>query len=500
MAEWIDRAVGEMSKMRDSFRGRFGWGTTTGTLGGGYKLDSSRVDYELAKALYYNTQDEYKLGAGFAKIIINNAVSFMGVPSFKSGDKEAHAVLEKFFLSNQSNMQKTTRNGLRDGDCFVWITREDVKDMTLYPEEKTRLIYNVLPPGQVKEIKRDPLTGDVEEYVLVSIHEWEDDRKNKKKGTITQRIRRREKIIEVEGDRPPDVEVGAHPTPWDFIPIIHFKNEGDEGVFGQSDLEAVEPYLKAYHDVLLHAMKGSKMHSTPRLKLSLKDVRSFLLNNFGVTDPKQFAKDGGEINLDGHELIMLTDGETAEFIEARSTTGDGKALLKLLFYCIVDASETPEFVFGVHTPSSLSSVKEQMPILIRSIERKREHFVDSWQRLARIVLAMTAHSENKHFETFATDVKWANIDARTGEEISAELLNIVNALVAAVSNNLASDEAAVNYLARHINTMNEWEVDEGESEQDRITKSRLNRLRMPDTEDLEEQLKIINRQLGKGDG
>lgn len=499
MAKWLDRAVGEMSKMRDSFRGRFGWGTTAGTLGGGYKLDSSRVDYELAKALYYNTQDDYKLGAGFAKVIINNAVSFMGVPSFKSGDKEAHVVLEKFTSTNQSNMQKTTRNALRDGDCFVWVTREDMKDMTLYPEEKTRLIYNVIPPGQVKDIKRDPLTGDVEEYVLVSAHEWKDERGNRKKGTVTQRIRRSEKIVEVEGDMPPGVEVGSHPTPWDFIPIIHFKNEGDEGVFGQSDLEPVEPYLKAYHDILLHAMKGSKMHSTPRLKLMLKDVSSFLKNNFGIIDPKKFAKDGGVIDLDGHEILMLTDGETAEFIEANSTTGDAKALLKLLFFCIVDASETPEFVFGVHTPSSLSSVKEQMPILVRSIERKREHFAESWQRLARIVLAMTAQSENEHFETFATEVKWDNIDARTSEEISAELLNVVNALVAALGKDLISDEAAVNYLSRFISTMNEWETEEGESEQERITKSRINRLRMPDTESLEEQLKAINRQLGKDD-
>lgn len=495
MAKWLDKAIGEMSKMRDNFLGRIG--ITTGSIGAGYKLDSSRVDYEMAKHLYYNTQDDYKLGAGFAKVVINNAVSFMGVPEFKSQDKEAHEVLETFFEKNQSNMQTTTRNSLRDGDCFVWITREETRDLQLYPEDKTRLIYNVIPPEQVKEIKRDPLTNEVIEYVLVSAHEWEDERGDVKKATITQRIRHGEKEVEVEGDSPPDIEVGIIPTPWDFIPIIHFKNEGDEGEFGKSDLEPIEPYMKAYHDILLHAMKGSKMHSTPRLKLKLKDVRGFLLNNFGVTDPAKFAKQGGTIDLDGHELLLLSEDEEAEFIEAKSATGDAKALLKLIFYCIVDASETPEFVFGVHTPSSLSSVKEQMPILIRSIERKREHFVDSWQRLARIVLAMTASSDNKHFETYATEIQWVNIDARTSEEVSQELLNVVNALVAALGKDLISDEAAVNYLAKHIDTMNTWEVEEGESEQDRIMESRLNRLRMPDTENLEEELKRIKAELGK---
>lgn len=501
MAKWYNKAVGEISKLRSRMLLPFGWGSlTTGTLGAGYKLDSSKVDYELTKQLYYNTHDDYKLGAGFAKSVINNTVSFMGVPAYKSTDKEAQEVLDGFFESNISNMQRTTRDSLRDGDCYVWITREEQQDVSLYPEQKVRLVYNFIPPGQVKDIVRHPLTGVVQEYVLVSSHDWEDERGNKKKATITQRIRRGEREIEIDGDNPPDVTPGIEPTPWDFIPIVHFKNEGDEGVYGQSDLEPIEPFLKAYHDVMLHAMKGSKMHSTPRLKLKLKDVAKFLRNNFGVTDPAKFAKDGGTIDLDGHELLMMGDEENAEFIEARSATGDAKELLKLLFYCIVDTSETPEFVFGVHTPSSLSSVKEQMPILIRSIERKREHFADNWQRLARIVLAMTSQSENKSFETYATELQWVNIDPRTSKEISEELLNVVNALVAALGNNIISEKSAINYLAKLIDTMNEYEAEEGESEKDRIQQTRINRMRMPDSDNLQGQLDEINKLLDRKAG
>ncbi|WP_060210323.1 phage portal protein [Sporosarcina koreensis] len=501
MAKWYNKAVGEISKLRSRLLLPFGWGSmTTGTLGAGYKLDSSKVDYELSKALYYNTHDDYKLGAGFAKSVINNTVSFMGVPSYKSTDKEAQEVLDGFFESNISNMQRTTRDSLRDGDCYVWITREEQQDVSLYPEQKVRLVYNFIPPGQVKDIVRHPLTGVVQEYVLVSSHDWEDELGNKKKATITQRIRRGEREIEIDGDTPPDVEPGIEPTPWDFIPIVHFKNEGDEGVYGQSDLEPIEPFLKAYHDVMLHAMKGSKMHSTPRLKLKLKDVTRFLRNNFGVNDPAEFAKKGGTLNLDGHEILMFGDEEDAEFIEAKSATGDAKELLKLLFYCIVDTSETPEFVFGVHTPSSLSSVKEQMPILIRSIERKREHFADNWQRLARIVLAMTSQSENKSFETFATELQWVNIDPRTSKEISEELLNVVNALVTALGNNIISEKSAINYLAGLIDTMNEYEAEEGESEKDRIQQTRINRLRMPDSVDLQSQLDEINKLMDRKAG
>ncbi|MGE7672969.1 phage portal protein [Lysinibacillus sp. NPDC094403] len=494
MAKWWNKAVGEMSKLRDNIMGRFG--ISTGSVGSGYKLDSSRVDYEMAKKLYYNTHDDYKLGAGFAKSVINNTVSFMGIPEFKIVDKEAREILDTFFKNNISNMQRTIRDSLRDGDCFVWFTREEEEDAALYPEQTTRLVYNIIPPGQVKDILRHPLTGAIYEYKLVSAHEWEDERGDKKKATITQRIRKGERIIEVDGDNPPGVKSETIPLPWDFIPIIHFKNEGDEGLFGQSDIEPIEPFLKAYHDVMLHAMQGSKMHSTPRLKLKIKEVTTFLKNNFGITDPVKFAKDGGTIQLDGHEMLLLAPEDEAEFIEVKSAIGDAKELLKFLFYCIVDTSETPEFVFGVHTPSSLSSVKEQMPILIRSIERKREHFADSWKRLARIVLAMTAQSENIAFETFATELKWTNIDPRTSKEISEELLNVVNALKAALEANVISDESAVNFLSKFIDTMYKYEEEEGAGERERILKSLIAKTKMPDSAELEKELLEIIKQIG----
>lgn len=497
MAKWSQKVSGEISKLRSRLPLPFGWGggLTTGTLGGSYKLDSSKVDYELTKQLYYNTHDEYKLGAGFAKSVINNTVSFMGVPNFKTADKDAQEVINKFFENNISNMQRTQRDSLRDGDCYVWITREDEKDAQLYPEESKRLVYNIIPPGQVKDIKRDPMTGLVEAYVLEAEHEWEDEKGNPKRATVTQYIRRGEREVEVDGDAPPDIEPGITSTTWDFIPIVHFKNEGDDSLYGQSDLEPIEPFLKAYHDVMLHAMQGSKMHSTPRLKIKVKNVEAFLKNNFGVTNPADFYKKGGTIDLDGKELMILTDEEDASFIEATSTTGDAKELLKLLFYCIVDTSETPEFVFGVHTPSSLSSVKEQMPILIRAIERKREHFADSWKRLVRIILAMTSSADNASFESYASEIKWVNIDPRTSKEISEELLNTVNALILGVKNNLAGEKSAINYLARQIDTMNNYEEEDGESEMDRIKETRINRMRMPDSDDLVGQLATIKKQL-----
>ena len=74
------------------------------------------------------------------------------------------------------------------------------------------------------------------------------------------------------------------------------------------------------------------------------------------------SQKGGTIQLEGKELLIVAPEEDAEYIEVRSSTGDAQILLKLLFYCIVDVSETPEFALGL-THRSQASVKEQMPVL-----------------------------------------------------------------------------------------------------------------------------------------
>jgi hypothetical protein len=495
---WLKKAAGEISKLRQNIFSSLGWRIIGGSYGTSYRLDSSRVDYAMARKLYKNTDEDYKLGAGFAKPVINTTVGFMGVPRFRSEDEDAQFALDGFFGDNVSRMQQVHRDALRDGDCFVWITREEEEDAELYPEGGTRLVFNIIPPEQVSKINRNPVTGKAREYILKSEHTWEDENGGKKKATIVQRISRERRVVLIEGDIPPDLEPGEEVNPWDFLPIVHFKNEGDATEeFGTSDLEAIEPFMKAYHDVMLHAIQGSKMHSTPRLKLKLQDVAGFLKNNFGVDDPAKFARNGGTIDLDGHELLIFQDEEDASFIEVNSAIGSASDLLKFLFYCIIDTSETPEFAFGVHTPSSLSSVQEQMPILIKRVARKREHFAEAWQHLARIVLAMTAKAEGRRFSTHATTISWDKIDPRDGKDIAQELHLVTQALSIALIGGFISLDAASEFLAQYVDTMNDYVSDNPEvpGERERIMKTKLMNMRLEDGQFLDAQKREIDKEL-----
>lgn len=478
------RPIGEMMRLS---------GGTTGT----YKLDSSRVDYELARNLYQNKDDRYKLGAAFIRPIINSTVGFMGVPHFTSEDENAQATLDDFILDNTSKMLKTHNNALKLGDCYVWLTREE-RVNPLYPDKKIRIIYNLIPPEEVKDIILDPTTREPLAYILESEQEWIELDGTKRKAKIKQAITSESRVVEVQGDIPEGLEPGEYPNTWGFVPIVHFKNEPDETLkYGQSDTEPIEPLVKAYHDVMLHALKGSKMHSTPKLKLKLKDVNEFLRNNFGITDPVKWAKNGGTINLEGHEVLFFTQDEDASFVEVSSATGDAQILLKLLFYCIVDISETPEFIFGVHTPSALASVKEQMPIMVNKIKRKREQFTEQWQTLARMVLVMSAKSVGINFTSYGVTLGWDEVNPRDDKELAETLDKVSSALDNALTGNFISEESAVNFLAQYISTMNEYISDDPEivGEREKIIKTKMLRYRLDDAEGLESEKEEIDKSL-----
>lgn len=488
------QAIGEISKLRSTiYQAIYG-----GRLGTPYALRSSRVDYELARQLYHNTADNYKLGAAFARPIINTPVGFMGVPRFRSLDPAAQDVLDTYFSRWVSRMQRTHRNAIRDGDCFVMLSRLEEDEKVLYPGRTTRLEYTILPPEQVK-IDVDPVTFQPNKYIIRGQFTWTSPVTGETRSYIGTTVITKEIFsYRYEGDVPEGLSNEDRPNPWGFIPIVHFKNEPEDNeLYGHSDLEPVEPFFKAYHDVMLHAMQGSKMHSTPRLKLKLKDVAQFLTNNFGLDIEKVKRGEKATISLEGHELLLFTEGEDAEFIEVQSATGSAEVLLKFLFYCIVDVSETPEFAFGTHTPSSHASVKEQMPVLVRRVARKREQFTEQWQLLARMVLAMTAQAEGKRYGTYETTVLWDEINPRDEREVAEVLERVTNALNTALQGGFISLDAATQFLAKYVETMNDWMSDDPEipGERERIVKTRLLLARLEEGQLLEAEAELLRGQV-----
>lgn len=435
-----------------------------------YRLDSSRVDYGLARELYRNIADDYKLGAAFARPVINSTAAFMGLPTFTGADTEALAAFGKYLARWRSRLFRINRNVLRDGDVFARLSYQTGR------LGAGKLFELQLIPPQWVTPTVDPLTGEYTSLQIVWPMQTETEKGGSKYFDLVETITP-EQIERRYDDRAPSsyrAQAGVEINTWGLIPVVHFKNEPeDDLIYGTSDLEPIEPFMKAYHDVMLFAIQGSKMFSQPKVSFSLKDIKSFIQNNF---TPQEI--DQKKLSFMGKELFFLQEGDEIQFVTADQGLEGTTLLLEFLFYCIVQVSETPEFSFGTAVASSKASVSEQMVPLIKKIERKRGQLADMWVELAQLFFAMQAKVDGlKQPALLEVDLEWPEVDPRDEHDVAATITTLIQGLVEAMQNGLMSQPAAVEFLAGYIPTMLAWEGDEGGTgEQQRIINT-LNLLR-----------------------
>lgn len=463
--------TGEISVLRDYRAGSWGYQFTRP-----YTLDSSRMDYVLARELYRNINDKYKLGAAFARPVVNTAAGFMGAPAFTHADTEADHVLEQVMQRWIGKVLRTNRNTLRDGDVFARITRVPGRF-----DQKQAFDLTLVPPEWVTPIA-DPLTGAWQRLIIRHPVILTDDTGRKTGNySIIETLTARERIIEADARAPAELrqQNRTEQNPWGFIPVVHFKNEAEENqLFGCSEIEPIEPFMKAYHDTLLFAVQGSKLFSRPKTKFALKDVQKFLSDNF---DPAEIQS--GKLKFADKELFLMQEGDDISFITADSGLTGITALLKFIFMNIVDVSETPEFAFGTAVASSKASVSEQMVPLARKIRRKRGQFEEFYGELAGMFLAMWGKVENRRLQTFDVDVSWDELSPRNDQEVATTIKTLVEGLVTAVESNLLSVDAAAEFLREFVPTMLPFaDPDAADDERRRVAKTMIWRKRLEDGE------------------
>lgn len=468
----LGRVAGEISALRGPY-----WVEPI-TLSS-YALDSTRVNYVLARQLYNNTNEKYKLGAGFAKPIINTTVGFMGVPYFRHDNVEVQVELDSIANKWAGKFIRINRNTLRDGDCFVRIERKPSR----YDDKNLVFELTLIPPEDVVPIP-DPLLGGYQKvYIKHHIPLYDPNGNRRGESIITEIITKDTIEYIVDGKAPLEVQGLSREkeNPWGFIPIVHFRNEAEEyQLFGVSELEPVEPFFKAYHDTMLFAVQGAKMFARPKVKFKLQSVERFLNDNFSKEEIE-----AGRIRFADKEIFFLQEGDDISFITADSGLEAITTLLKFIFFCIVDVSETPEFAFGTAVQSSKASVSEQMVPLSRKIRRKRAMFEEGYKELIEMYLAMLKKVKNIDVE-YEVEVGWEEVNPRNDREIADTINTMVSGLVNGVQAGIISAQSAAEFLREYIPSMLPWNDPEGDEDERRRVKQTFSLLqRLQDMAGLE---------------
>jgi hypothetical protein len=373
-----------------------------------YDLNSDNVMYTAkARAMYANTENGYKLGAGMIKPIINTDVSFIGEPIFKSEDQRTNDVLEMLNKNSEGFYSSAHLVSLREGDYYVWVQWDDKNKGPKWVG---------IPAEKLKQKIYDPVTTKVMMYVF----EWQvnylDAQLANQTMTITISITDMEISYKYSGQVPPGYVNETVPNVLREMPIVQLSNDKEDfETEGHSEITVIEPYIKAYHDVMLMALNAQKNNSAPKLKLKVKDIASFIDNNFGSGTFTSLKAGTEKLDLKQLDLVLLNQDDEADYMTVASTTTDAEPLLRILFYLIVEASETLELIFGAHLDTSRASTDNQLPVYSKKIERKQSAWTKSWLKVVELSMKFLNFANIDNLDDMI-EVIWPQVDFATAEQ------------------------------------------------------------------------------------
>ena len=486
--------------------------STDATFSSPYRLDITEVDFELARKLYYNRDERYKLGAGFARPTINVPVGFMGIPILvadtKGGDEQVW--LDRFVKDSSSQMSKAHLMALRDGEVLVRLqpkNRSDAYASLWSPEDKDLEII-LVPTEAFEIISKDEDIDAIESVKIKHVFLQEPEGGGTmREVTLYETITASQIILKYENDERPERILT---NPMGFVPAVHIPNEGESGqLHASSDLEPVEPYLKFYNDVMLHAGSSSQLHSTAKLVLRMRDISRFLENNFTdaeIADGRLRFKNKDILFFESGDPDLITTGssiyaESAEIIQAKAPLGDTTTLLEFIFLNIVDVTEIPEWAFGGAIASSKASVSEQSGPIVHKTKRKRTMVEDKWALVGRMMLKVVLNKK----ERVTTD--WNELGMRDLKTEGEAFRNFAEALLALNDGQMVSKNTSVEILRKLMKDILPYDLDESSIERDRIESeveekmAQLEKLMSDETEqdvndDRETGLSIVERDRG----
>jgi hypothetical protein len=414
-------------------------------------FDKTSINFDLARQLYRNDGEDVFLGGGFCRPTIDRAVEFIGIPAVSVGDEEIDNGLNDAIQKNWTAvLQEMFRNAMRDSKTVVRMWQPALTPLVT-EEERTACCIQIIDPERCTFLY-DPQFPEVVERVVVQydvafpdtaidISPAGDPPRGQRPQTKLHRIW---EVVTKDSYRYYDetdhqwLSSWAYDNLYGFVPMVEVFNEYDSSLSGgQSDLEAVYPFVKSFHEVLLQALKAHKYHSTPKLNLSIEDVYGFLSNNFPDTiDENGKIQPGSSIKWQGREIIITGVNDKVGFIEAESVLDDSKTLLEFLVDCISVAAEMPEEFF-MRTESGVgSSGTARFAAFSKKIERKRKMYEPVIQMLCKMHEAMNNRTPTR------PEVFWDEVQPEELASMAQALQQVVMSLEIVLQRQLISDDTA----------------------------------------------------------
>ena len=413
------------------------------------QMQGTIVNYDVTRALYRNDHQEYNLGAGFVRPIIDLAVEYVGLPYITSDDDNRDVFLNECIHDYWGHtLLQAWRDSMRDSKVVVRFRQPRLDNPLFNERDRLHGKLDIIPPEMV-DIVFDPTDPDLIAKAVITHYIDVDERTDREviEGD-PPRIKEHEVLETITPDSytffdktmDEDLTTWGMPNPAGFAPLWPLWNEYDAALGGgQSDIEPCLPFIQAFHEVMLQSLAAHKYHSTPKAFFKLKDVSTFLRNNYpDVVNTDGSLKAGAQINWEGREIFFFETEEEAGFIEAKSELGDSKTLLDFLIDCICIAAETPKW--AILKDSGASDKDASVQPFEKKIARKRMMFEEIVVLLCKMVQVVNGQTPE------TVRVMWHQVRLADLAAKAQAMQQVVLSLDVATTHKWISDDTAIAIL------------------------------------------------------
>jgi hypothetical protein len=348
-------------------------------------LDQTRPDYKFWSRLRRGFEPGYQLGGLFAKRICElDAEWVLGTGiTYETGDDTLDELLTEFVADHHDLLLTWRKDASALGDAYLVVNPDAT--LTLVSPDQVTVQTAALDPSVVTGYTiTTELTGQTIENA--------DGSKTKTPAvTITDQYTRAERVIAIKLDGRPQQPMRFPNLIAPLLPVIPLHNDRESNeLYGHPIYEALHKLFARYDDVISKSLDGVEIMGRPiPVAEGLQDVDGAMDAN--STRTEQDPRTGEMIRVvDFEDLSMLWLGEGASFKFAApgSFSADSTAMLKKLFYLMLEHIGIPEWAWGGAIASSKASVDAQMPAFAGYVGGRRTASSGPLRELARVWLAV----------------------------------------------------------------------------------------------------------------
>jgi hypothetical protein len=332
-----------------------------------------QYDYEALEKAYRQKQG--------IRPVINLSASFLFANWFEvsSEDEDAQEYLNDFWNRTRLSLLQGGIEGGLFGNTYLAFEYDSAAD-----KNKMKILH----PGSVKPVFDEQKPWVISGYAI----------KTKIGDTTIEELITTEKYtIRINGR---DTDQGGD-NPYGILPIVHVAEiRFSDEVYGTGEVdEALYDMAEKYKTVLDNGVAIEEYHGSP-IPI-FKGVKNFTELQQKLEDEKSWKP--------GMGIFLPNKDSDVKFLESTRSVENAVELLKKIFYNFVIQSETPEFMLGVHIPSSQASTKEQRAPVERKTERRRLVWTEGLQKANEILLRMREYHDGKKSTTYDSEISWGVI-------------------------------------------------------------------------------------------